>query len=61
MKYGSISSFFERKRFRDLAQKKTSITIKIKIMIALMEMGLMLAAGTVFSTWMAKHDNLEVR
>jgi hypothetical protein len=26
-----------------------------------MEMGLMLAAGTVFSTWMAKHDNLEVR
>jgi hypothetical protein len=30
-------------------------------MITLIEMGLMLAAGTVFSTWMAKHDNLEVR
>ena len=30
-------------------------------MITLMEMGLMLAAGTVFSTWMAKHDNQEVR
>ena len=30
-------------------------------MITLIEMGLMLAAETVFSTWMAKHDNLEVR
>ena len=27
----------------------------------LMEMGAMLVAGTVFSTWMAKHDDLEVR
>ena len=25
------------------------------------EMGAMLVAGTVFSAWMAKHDNLEVR
>jgi hypothetical protein len=24
-------------------------------------MGAMLVAGTVFSAWMAKHDNLEVR
>lgn len=30
-------------------------------MITLIEMGAMLVAGTVFSTWMAKHDNLEVR
>jgi len=26
-----------------------------------MEMGAMLVAGTVFSAWLAKHDNLEVR
>ncbi len=30
-------------------------------MITLMEMGALLLAGTVFSAWMAKHDNLEVR
>jgi hypothetical protein len=30
-------------------------------MITLMEMGLMLATGAFFCTWMAKHDNLEVR
>ena len=30
-------------------------------MITLMEMGAMLVAGTGFSAWMAKHDNLEVR
>lgn len=30
-------------------------------MITMMEMAAMLVAGTVFSTWMAKHDNLEVR
>jgi hypothetical protein len=26
-----------------------------------MEMGALLVAGSVFSAWMAKHDNLEVR
>ena len=30
-------------------------------MVTLMEMGALLVAGTVFSTWMAKHDDLEVR
>jgi hypothetical protein len=42
---------------------KESIYYKeeIGIMITLMEMGAMLVAGTVFSAWMAKHDNLEVR
>ena len=30
-------------------------------MITLMEMGAILVAGTVFSVWMAKYDNLEVR
>ena len=34
-------------------------------MITLMEMGALLVAGSVlgsvFSAWMAKHDNLEVR
>ena len=30
-------------------------------MITLMEMGVLLVAGSVFSAWMAKHDNLEVR
>jgi hypothetical protein len=30
-------------------------------MFMMMEMGAMLVAGTLFSTWMAKHDNLEVR
>ena len=30
-------------------------------MITLLEMGALLVAGTVFSTWMAKHENLEVR
>jgi hypothetical protein len=33
----------------------------ITSMITLMEMGALLLAGTVFSAWMAKHDNLEVR
>ena len=30
-------------------------------MFMMMEMGAMFVAGTLFSTWMAKHDNLEVR
>ena len=30
-------------------------------MMTTLAMGAMLVAGTVFSTWMAKHDNLEVR
>ena len=30
-------------------------------MITLMEMGALLVAGSVFSAWMAKHNNLEVR
>ncbi len=30
-------------------------------MITLMEMGVLLVAGSVFSAWMAKHDDLEVR
>ena len=29
-------------------------------MITLMEMGALLVAGSVFSAWMAKHDNLQV-
>jgi hypothetical protein len=51
-------------RSDDLDSKdKESIYYKeeIGIMITLMEMGAMLVAGTVFSAWMAKHDNLEVR
>jgi hypothetical protein len=30
-------------------------------MITLMKIGALLLAGTLFSAWMAKHDNLEVR
>ena len=30
-------------------------------MITLMEMSALLVVGSVFSAWMAKHDNLEVR
>lgn len=30
-------------------------------MITLMKIGALLLAGTMFSAWMAKHNNLEVR
>lgn len=30
-------------------------------MITLMKIGALLLVGTLFSAWMAKHDNLEVR
>lgn len=30
-------------------------------MITLIELSAMLVAGTAFSTWMAKHEDLEVR
>ena len=30
-------------------------------MVTFMELGALLLAGSVFSAWMAKHENLEVR
>ena len=43
--------------------KEISSILKIgdKLMITGMTIGAMLLTGTVFSIWMAKHDNLEVR
>lgn len=38
-----------------------SLRIGDQVMITGMAMGAMLLTGTVFSIWMAKHDNLEVQ